>query len=280
MSQLRLFFVLIGIMLWSDASLAQNGPVSSQCLAVARTIPHVTFVSFPAAASAGGEVTITYGGHSTYVIETPGGEIIATDYSGMYTAGMLPTIVTMNRAHSTHYTNRPDPRIKHVLRGWGDGSAPAEHALTVGDVLIRNVTTDIRRGYGGFGGFGSYDSDGVAVKDGNSIFVFEVAGLCIGHLGHLHHPLIDEHYAQLGRLDILMVPIDGGLTMSIDRMSETTRRLRSSIVLPMHRFGTTIEEFVAGMKGQFETDIRGERSLSVSLKTLPKQPTVIILKGV
>jgi L-ascorbate metabolism protein UlaG (beta-lactamase superfamily) len=280
MVRLRLLLAFIGIVLWSGAGIAQNARVSSQCLAVAQKLPQVTFVSLPAAASSSGEVTITYGGHSTYVIETPEGETIATDYSGMYTAGKLPTIVTMNRAHTTHYTDRPDPRIKHVLRGWGEGSAPAQHAQTVGDVLIRNVTTDIRRGFGGFGGFGSIDSDGVAIKDGNSIFIFEVAGLCIGHLGHLHHPLTDEHYAEIGRLDILMVPIDGGLTMSLDRMSGITQRLRSSIVLPMHRFGTTIEEFVAGMKGQFETDVRGERSFSVSLRTLPKRPTVIILNGV
>jgi hypothetical protein len=30
------------------------------------------------------------------------------------------------------------------------------------------------------------------VPDGNSVFIFEVAGLCIGHLGHLHHELM--HY--------------------------------------------------------------------------------------
>ncbi|MEY9138330.1 hypothetical protein ACVIWV_010144 [Bradyrhizobium diazoefficiens] len=30
-----------------------------------------------------------------------------------------------------------------------------------------------------------------------------VAGLCIGHLGHLHHKLDDSHFAQIGRLDIV-----------------------------------------------------------------------------
>ena len=49
----------------------------------------------------------------------------------------------------------------------------------IGDVLIRNVTTDIRRYFGDYTGADM-------IKDGNSIFIFEVAGLCIGHLGHLH----------------------------------------------------------------------------------------------
>jgi hypothetical protein len=32
---------------------------------------------------------------------------IATDFSGAYTAGKSPNVVTMNRAHSTHYTLIP-----------------------------------------------------------------------------------------------------------------------------------------------------------------------------
>ena len=57
------------------------------------------------------EVTITYAGHSTYLIDTPGGVRIATDFSGLYGAEPVPDIVTMNKAHSTHFTMAPDPRI-------------------------------------------------------------------------------------------------------------------------------------------------------------------------
>ena len=97
--------------------------------------------------------------------------------------------------------------------------------------------------------------------DGNSIFVFEVAGLCIGHLGHLHHRLEDAHYAAIGRLDIVMVPIDGGMTQSLANMREITDRLHSSIVLPMHRHSTPIGEFTAMMGEEFEVEFRGSRSL-------------------
>jgi L-ascorbate metabolism protein UlaG (beta-lactamase superfamily) len=261
----------IGLFLPCDA-LAQDKPQPSQCLAVAQSLPNVSFVSLRTIAAEKGTVMITYAGHSTYIIETPGNVTIATDFSGVYTAGRLPDVVTMNRAHSTHYTLNPDPRIAHVLHGWSDGDGPAKHALTVGDVFIRNVPTDIR-GY-------RAGSESVMQKDGNSIFIFEVAGLCIGHLGHLHHPLDEERYAAIGRLDIVMVPIDGTFTLSLDGMSEITRRLRASIVLPMHRFSTPLEEFVGRMNGQFEVELRRERSLVVSLDTLPKRPTIIILDGV
>ena len=71
--------------------------------------PRATPVSLRREAKAD-DVAITYAGHSTYYIDTPGGVRIATDYSGAYRIGRLPDVVTMNRAHSTHYTLSPDPR--------------------------------------------------------------------------------------------------------------------------------------------------------------------------
>ena len=249
-----------------------QAPQRSECLAMASG-PRAVPVSYRLAAKAE-DVVITYAGHSTYYIDTPRGVRIATDFSGGYHAGgRLPDVVTMNRAHSTHYTLFPDPKIPHVLHGWGEGGKAAHVDLRVGDAYIRNVTTDIRRYYGDFAG-------GDMIRDGNSIFIFETAGLCIGHLGHLHHKLDESHFAQIGRIDILMVPIDGTYTMSLDGVSEITKRLRSSVVLPMHRFATPLDEFMRMIGQQFEIDRRGERSLKISRDSLPSQPTVIILDGV
>jgi L-ascorbate metabolism protein UlaG (beta-lactamase superfamily) len=245
----------------------------SECLALANAPPRAMPVSLRKAAAKTDEVAITYAGHSTYYIDTPAGVRIATDFSGAYTTGRLPDVVTMNRAHSTHYSLFPDPRIPHVLHGWGEDGQPAQIAQRIGDVFIRNVTTDIRRYFGD-------DSGGEMIKDGNSIFIFEVAGLCIGHLGHLHHKLDNSHFAAIGRLDIVMVPIDGSYTMSLEGISDITRRLRASVVLPMHRFMTPLDEFMRRIGRQFEIDRRSARSLTISRETLPGTPTVIILDGV
>ena len=139
------------------------------------------------------------------MIETPAGVRIATDFSGVYGADPLPRVVTMNKAHRTHYTDVPDPGIEYVLRGWNPDGGPARHALVVDDVYHPQRAD-------------RHPQLAAAMeRDGNSIFIFEVAGLCIGHLGHLHHRLEDAHYAAIGRLDIVMVPIDGGMTQSLDR---------------------------------------------------------------
>ncbi len=260
--------LLAGLALAPAPAAAQMVP--STCIAMAESLPGATYVAMdsPAArrfAATSDEVTITYVSHATYLIESPGGVVAATDYAG-FAGGAMPDIVTMNKAHSSHNTPYPDPAIPHVLLGWNPEGGPAEHALTVGDLYVRNVPTDIRA----FGGMEA---------DGNSIFIFEVAGLCIGHLGHLHHQLTNEDYARIGRLDVLMVPVDGGMTMSQEGMGEIADRLRSSIVLPMHRFAGPIERFLDRMPG-FAVERRAEPSLTISMRSLPKTPTVIVLAGV
>jgi hypothetical protein len=264
-----LAFALLGIAGASHAYAQQlDEPPVSQCLAVAQSLPNVIYASAgaenPLAMS--DDVTITFAGHSTYQIETPAGVMIATDFSGFYGADPVPRIVTMNRAHSSHYTLNPDARIEVVLPGWNpNGPEPAEHRVVVDDVYVRNVTTDIR----------SWEGGGM-IPDANSIFIFEVAGLCIGHLGHLHHALTDAHYAEIGRLDIVMAPVDGGLTLSHTGMAEITNRLRSSIVLPMHLRGMAIQSYISMMSSEFSIDYMDGNSITVSVRDLPKRPTVMI----
>ncbi|MCR4267239.1 MBL fold metallo-hydrolase [Nitratireductor sp. ZSWI3] len=268
MTSFRMIALLWSFLTLSAAAASAQTERPSTCLAMARALPDVIYASLSTPAMAnGGPVTITYAGHSTYIIGTPAGVTIATDFSGSYGATPPPRVVTMNKAHGTHFTANPDPAIEHVLPGWNPDGGPVKHSLLVEDVYIRNVTTDIRR-------------YGMAEPDANSIFIFEVAGLCIGHLGHLHHKLENAHYAAIGRLDVLMVPIDGGLTLSLDGMSEIARRLSSSVILPMHRHSTSLGEFTGRMGDGFDIDFRDAPSITVSLDALPRRPTIVILQGV
>ena len=256
-------------------ALAQAETPVSQCQMIASALPSVTFASLSAVpalrvqAKASEEVRITYIGHSTFFIETPAGVTIATDYNGWFKPPALPTVVTMNKAHSSHYTLSPDPGIEYVLHGWQDGAEKgADHDVVVGDTYIRNVPTDIR-GWGG-----------AMEPNGNSIFIFEVAGLCIGHLGHLHHELTEKQYAEIGRLDVLMVPVDGGLTMGAESMSRVVQRLRSALILPMHRRGPPISQFLSMFGKGFDAVTDEDATITVSIRNLPKRPTIHILSGV
>lgn len=214
------------------------------------------------------EVAIDYVTHSTVRLTTPAGLIAVTDYAGFPGAGPAPHIATMNHAHETHYTDFPDPAIKHVLRGWNPAGGAAVHHLHIEDLLVRNVPTDIR-GYAG-----------TVEADGNSIFVFETADLCIGHLGHLHHKPTPAQFARIGRLDIVFAPVDGGLTLDLPTMIEVLRELRASVVIPVHYFDRgSLQAFLLGMSDAFDIRVHEEPSIKFSLPSLPRRPTVLVLPG-
>ncbi len=214
------------------------------------------------------QVAIRFVGHATFRIRTPDGVVIATDYAGRAGPGPVPDVVTMNHAHHTHYTTSPDSRIDHVLRGWNPaGDGPAKHDLTVRDVRIRNVPTDIR-------------GPGNSVEpDGNSIFVFEVADLCIVHLGHLHHELSDRDRALVGRVDVVFAPVDGIYTLSLAEMTDVLEGLRASLVLPMHVFsGRSLRRFLAGTRETFTVRMAETSPITVSRRSLPREPTILVPK--
>ena len=243
---------------------------ASHCIAIADAAPGISYVQRVAWSDPVEDyaVRLSYIAHASFLIQTHDGLSAVTDFTGFIgNVKFIPDVVTMNHAHSTHWTAAPDPAIPHVLRGWGQGGQPAEHHLELGDVLIRNVPTDIR----GIGG--------VAERGGNSIFIFEAAGLCIGHLGHLHHVPTDEQFAAIGRLDVVMAPVDGGLTLPLGDMMAVLRRLKSRIVLPMHWFADgSLERFLVGMEDEFDIMVTGESEITVSLRSLPDAPTIMVLR--
>jgi L-ascorbate metabolism protein UlaG (beta-lactamase superfamily) len=248
-------------------ALAQDR-IPSHCIAVAAGEPRVVPVALEDGLDPG-SVLIRYIGHASFAIVTADGTVAVTDYTGYLGAqDVVPDVVTMNNAHSTHWTAAPDRRIPHVLPGWGEGAVPAEHRLDLGSMLVRNVTTDTRGPFG----------EG-ARRDGNSIFIFEAGGLCIGHLGHLHQIPSDAQYAAIGRLDVVMVPVDGGYTMRLQDMAGVVKRLRSSVVIPMHWFSrTSLDGFLAEMAAEFTVVETGGAQIALSLDDLPSDPTVIVLE--
>ncbi len=236
---------------------------------VASDRPRVIPAAFRLAALAADEVRITYVGHSTFLIESPKLVRIATDFNGYVTPPVLPDIITMNRAHTTHYTDYPDPKIPHVLRGWAEEyGKPARHDTQVGDVRVRNVPTNIR------------DFAGGTVPHGNSIFIFEVANLCIAHLGHLHHTLNQQQLDEIGRIDVVMVPVDGTLTLDIEGMFEVVQALKAPLLIPMHSFSAfTLERFLNRAREKFDVEFSDTPSVVVSKATLPGKPKFLVLPG-
>ena len=236
---------------------------------VAADRPRVIPAAFNLAALNADQVRLTFIGHATFLIESPQLVRIATDYNDYVRPPVLPDIVTMNHAHDTHYTDHPDPAIKYVLRGWGPSeSQPARHDITVKDVRVRNVPTNIRNWGGG------------TERNGNSIFVFEIANMCIAHLGHLHHTLNQQQLNEIGRIDAVMAAVDGNLTLDLDGMVEVLHSLKAPLIIPMHIFSSfTLNRFLDRMRQDFEVESSPTPQVVISKTTLPTKPKVLVLPG-
>jgi L-ascorbate metabolism protein UlaG (beta-lactamase superfamily) len=221
-------------------------------------------------ALAADQVRITYAGHSTFLIESPQLVRIGTDYNDYVRTPVLPDIVTMNHAHTSHFTDHPDPAIKYVLRGWGPTpDQPARHDVQFKDVRVRNVPTNIR----------NWMSGGTE-RHGNSIFIYEMANLCIAHLGHLHHTLNQQQLNEIGRVDIVFVPVDGNMTLDLEGMIEVLTALKAPLMIPMHYFSTyTLHRFLERAKQNWTVEMSEVPSLVTSKTSLPTTPKVQVLPG-
>ena len=256
---------LIGLILMLLAAPGwAEGRMPSDCIALSANETAVVPVRLDLTEE---QVRIRYLQHAEFAIESPG-LLVVTDYTGEIGGAVVPDVVTMNNAHDSHFTDHPDPRIPLVLRGWGTGGRSAEFDLDLGEMRIRNVTTDLRGPFG----------EG-ARKNGNSIFIFEVAGLCIGHLSHLHQIPTPEQYAAIGRLDVVMVPVDGAFTMDVADMADVVRHLHARVVLPMHWFSDEgLAKFLVQLQDDFTIEVVESAEIMVSRAELPERPKVVVLQ--
>lgn len=212
------------------------------------------------------EVQIRYIGHSTFEIETPKGVRIATDYNDSIRPKLVPTVATMNGAHSTHFSVNPDPGIKHLLYGWNPNGGTIDHDLIVEDVRIRNIQTNIR----------AWDGES---RLGNSVFIFEVADLCIAHLGHLHHRLTRDDLIRLGQIDIVFAAIDNSTTLRIDSLMAVLAAINPSMVIPMHfHFHGALETFMARAAADgYQVEMAIDPVFIATRDKLPAQKTVYVM---
>lgn len=262
----------------ASATLLALGPLLSAAHAdgagacaevIAQARPPITLASYRMGiAETDPVVELAFLGHSSFLLTSPGGVTIVTDYNGYMRPRDPPNVVTMNHAHTSHYTDDIDPGIKLVLRGWDTGEGPPHYDVKYGDVRIKNVPTNIRN----WGGGTEYG--------GNSIFIFATGDLCIAHLGHLHHTLTPEHLAELGQIDVLLTPIDGAFTLNQVDVIEVIDSIHPRIVIPMHYFGQAVlDRFVKRIGDRYEVHYSDLAAIPLQRSMLPEKTQVWVLPG-
>ncbi len=154
-----------------------------------------------------------------------------------------------------------------MLGGWDPKGGVARHNLFIEDMRVRNVPTNLS------------DITG-RMANGNSMFVFESADLCVVHISHLHHVLSKQQLGELGRIDIAFAPIDGFMTMSHSELFRVLAQIRPKLIIPMHYgwFGA-VEEFIEKAKALYPIRTHDSDTILFSQAKLPRRTEVLFLKG-
>ncbi len=134
-----------------------------------------------------------------------------------------------------------------------------------------------------FKGIPCYHDDEKGQQRGeNTIFCFGVDGINICHLGDLGHPLSDEQAAEVGGVDILLIPVGGNYTIDAKVASQLCDKLEPKVVIPMHfrndkcRFPIAgVDEFLQGKDGVSRLDTS---EAEFKPGELPAATKIVVLK--
>ena len=231
------------------------------------------------AKTAPGEVKIRWFGQSFFQIETSTGTKIAIDPHLMVQYGrsaVTADIILCSHEHNDHaqvdaIENYEKAKVfkgtltKGKTQSWvkiDKDAAPGIHIRTVG----------------------TYHDEEDGLKRGkNSIWIVEVDGLKIAHLGDLGHELSEAQVREVGPIDILMIPVGGIYTLNGEKARKVAADLKPRMyVIPMHCATKVFDdlldpkEFLNGYKSY---DDRSEKTnlLSIDPKAKIESLKVVLL---
>ncbi len=173
-------------------------------------------------------MTLTWYGHSCFLLETAEGSAVFDPYAPGSVPGWLLPPLTADVALCSH---------QHSDHNWAEGVTPTGRAPGF-RVETLAVWHDEVRG---------------AKRGPNTIHIVEAEGLRVAHLGDLGHELSPEQLAALGHIDVLMLPVGGFFTIDAKQAARTAAAIGAPVVIPMHYRGADfgyekigpVEDFLA-----------------------------------
>jgi L-ascorbate metabolism protein UlaG (beta-lactamase superfamily) len=216
-------------------------------------------------------------GQSCFVLETAAGTRIVMDPipKGLgynLPVGLKADAVTISHEHADHnnvglLVNKP-----RILRGLtADKKGWSKIDEKVKEVSIHSV--------------GVYHDENRGAERGlNTVFVFEVGGMRIAHLGDLGHTLTDDQLSEIGSVDVVLVPVGGAFTIDAHQATRVVDQLHPRLmVIPMHYKTdvSTVKE-LAGVDAFLEgkPNVRREATNTIPLSTLKARPgTEVVVLG-
>jgi L-ascorbate metabolism protein UlaG (beta-lactamase superfamily) len=247
--------------------------MSSRCrLPAVLLLGLCAFLQAAPATAAGAPVVgkLTWYGQSCFLLETAAGTRVLMDPFGKAAGHPLPVglradLVTISHEHPDHNNARlstGNPRVIHGLTSDKKGWARIDERFR--DVSVRSV--------------GVYHDDKRGTARGlDTVFVFEVGGLRIAHLGDLGHTLDDEQLEAIGSVDVLLVPVGGGATLDAYQATRVIDQLHPRLmIIPMHYTAEALDLFL-----ERKANVRRESHPTVVLTSVKARPAteIVLLPG-
>jgi L-ascorbate metabolism protein UlaG (beta-lactamase superfamily) len=178
-----------------------------------------------------------------------------------YTLGkQTADIVTVSHQHPSHSYVQGINGEHRLVKG------PGEYEIS--GVLILGIGT-------------YHDSVKGQTRGKNTIYLMEIDGVNVLHLGDLGHLLSDEQVEEIGNVDILLLPVGGINTINAAMAAEVIRKLEPKVVIPMHyktpKSGRELEPVENFLKEMGQVQIEPRPKFTVSRSNLPVSTQVVVL---
>lgn len=84
-------------------------------------------------------------------------------------------------------------------------------------------------------GFPTFHDENAGRERGeNIIFIINIDGISILHLGDLGHMLSEDELTKIGNIDVLLIPVGGLFTIDADVANQVRLAIKPKICIPMH----------------------------------------------
>jgi L-ascorbate metabolism protein UlaG (beta-lactamase superfamily) len=208
-------------------------------------------------------VEITWLGHACFRIKGSQAVVITDPFPpdlGYKLGDPTADVVTISHFHPSHSYYQGIKGEPRLVKG------PGEYEIA--GVLILGLAT-------------YHDSVKGQTRGKNTIYLMEVDGVAVCHLGDIGHILGDEAIEEMGNVDILMLPVGGVSTIGPAMAAEIIRKVEPKVVIPMHyktpvtsRDLEPVDHFLKEMgMGQIEP----KPKLNISKSNLPISTQVFVL---
>jgi len=114
-----------------------------------------------------------------------------------------------------------------------------------------------------------HDAEEGAKRGKNLLFKFELAEKIFLHCGDLGHDLTADMIGEIGKIDVLMIPVGGFYTIDAKTALNIVQNLKPKIIFPMH-YKTEVLDFPIAYKESYLDLIDSYRKVDSNVIELTK----------